>query len=425
MTSPNGHTTMSQRQASRALVRNPAIYEIAAQLPPEKGCSGPARYHPNHAYVLFCGLLSVFSSAVRTAEALRDGVWDDLRDEAMRAWPDDQKRWLPAKPITLNQWNHVKRKYLKDRANLEAMIERFAETAAGQAKDLGLLQPGAGSATHPSVFNTIAGDGVAIRQLSSRYTARGFKTGTGEWVPGNNIVHFSVRGDDPHCRVILDFDAVRAGAEADTATQVLDRVLGRNPGVEVVVYDGAFKGKHLAWLIREWGVIGISPPASDKQPWVLGRFPVSGGRHQDAMLVAHAGRLMVEVIRFDGESELLPLTRVKLAWRPNADSHRLYGDFELPVAAGGGRILGIQFHAIDEDQAKGFNRAENLRPIPKGDDEYQTYYGRRNDAEAINRVLKDTLWGRRAHSKDTEGVLLDFLGFGLLINSTAIDIHGP
>jgi hypothetical protein len=50
---------------------------------------------------------------------------------------------------------------------------------------------------------------------------------------------------------------------------------------------------------------------------------------------------------------------------------------------------------------------------------YKELYGRRNDAEAQNRMLDDSLWPGRAHSMGAQRHLLDWLGYGLVVNAVA------
>jgi hypothetical protein len=44
-------------------------------------------------------------------------------------------------------------------------------------------------------------------------------------------------------------------------------------------------------------------------------------------------------------------------------------------------------HGDTEDEARRFNRTENVRPIPPADPDFARLFGRRNDAESINRAL--------------------------------------
>jgi len=72
---------------------------------------------------------------------------------------------------------------------------------------------------------------------------------------------------------------------------------------------------------------------------------------------------------------------------------------------------------------RGFNRTENVRPIPPADPDFARLYARRNDAESINRHLDDTLWLGRAHSIGHTRQHLNLLGYALAVNSVALHEH--
>ena len=50
-------------------------------------------------------------------------------------------------------------------------------------------------------------------------------------------------------------------------------------------------------------------------------------------------------------------------------------------------------------------------------------YGRRSDAESINRGLEDSLYLRRAHSVGHARQHVNLLGYALMVNSLALDQH--
>jgi hypothetical protein len=77
----------------------------------------------------------------------------------------------------------------------------------------------------------------------------------------------------------------------------------------------------------------------------------------------------------------------------------------------------VRLHGNDEDERRGLNRAENLRPIPPSDPDFGRLYGRRNDAESLNRALEDSLYLGRAHSLGWVRQRTDLLGFALMHNA--------
>jgi len=76
-----------------------------------------------------------------------------------------------------------------------------------------------------------------------------------------------------------------------------------------------------------------------------------------------------------------------------------------------------------EDERRGLNRAENLRAIPPTDPDFARLYGRRNDAESINRAVDDALYLRRAHSVGYRGQQSDLLGYAHKVNCVSRSRH--
>jgi hypothetical protein len=68
------------------------------------------------------------------------------------------------------------------------------------------------------------------------------------------------------------------------------------------------------------------------------------------------------------------------------------------VELGGGTVV-VRLHGTAEDEARRFNRTENIRPIAPTDPDFAHLFRQRNDAESINRALEDTMYLRRAHSR--------------------------
>ena len=83
----------------------------------------------------------------------------------------------------------------------------------------------------------------------------------------------------------------------------------------------------------------------------------------------------------------------------------------------------IRLDSDAADRARGFNRTEYVRAIPPGDPDFKALYGRRADAESINRGLEDSLYLRRAHSVGHARQALNLLGYALMVNSLAVRQH--
>jgi hypothetical protein len=93
-----------------------------------------------------------------------------------------------------------------------------------------------------------------------------------------------------------------------------------------------------------------------------------------------------------------------------------------PDWAGGGSVT-VRLHGNAEDQERGLNRTENVRPIPPDDPDFARLYARRNDAESINRHLDDTMWLGRAHSIGHARQHVNLIGFAISVNSVALHEH--
>jgi hypothetical protein len=118
-----------------------------------------------------------------------------------------------------------------------------------------------------------------------------------------------------------------------------------------------------------------------------------------------------------GDPELVLLKRIRTTVRPRKrGGYAGHNGYLLPEEFGGGE-LSLRLHGNDEDKRRGLNRAENLRAIPPSDPDFKRLFARRNDAESINRGLKDTLYLGRAHSVGHLGQEADLLGYALMTNA--------
>lgn len=98
---------------------------------------------------------------------------------------------------------------------------------------------------------------------------------------------------------------------------------------------------------------------------------------------------------------------------------RWYADYRLPDHYDN-QIITVRLHGNAEDEARRFNRTENVRPIPPGDPDFARLYPRRLDAESINRGIDESLWIGRAHSVGHARQHLNLLGCALMVNGLAL-----
>jgi hypothetical protein len=123
---------------------------------------------------------------------------------------------------------------------------------------------------------------------------------------------------------------------------------------------------------------------------------------------AQGGALCVSSLDHNGEQVLAECTRTKTIRRANDDGiFRFYNAYLTPA---GDEVL-MRLDTTEQDKLRKLNRSENLRQIAQNDLDFKRLYGRRSDAESINRALDDTLWLRRAHSKGAARQSVNLLGF--------------
>ncbi len=113
----------------------------------------------------------------------------------------------------------------------------------------------------------------------------------------------------------------------------------------------------------------------------------------------------------NGQPVPVRLTRIKTERREDVNAYRWYNLYQMPDSSGGGEV---RVPLLNDGKN---SIAENHRAIPPDDPDYFDLYHIRSDAESLNRAFDDSLWLRRSHSMGTIAHLLDWLGFGLAINS--------
>ncbi len=251
----------------------------------------------------------------------------------------------------------------------------------------------------------------------------------------------ATRTAQTHGRIILDVDWVPTpGGEAKTVMGCFDRLRPHLPGAQGVIYDTALRGVHHQHLLRDLGWLSVNKitaaVASVKEPrrkdgrraeksaFVEDRtITIADGTTTTIHLFARAGAIGIAEPADTGELVFSELERIRT--QRNVDksgNHRWYNTYQLPQYLDA-RTITIRLHSNSDDEARKFNRTENVRPIPPSDPDFAALYRRRNDAESINRALDDTLWLRRAHSIGHHRQHLNLITHALGVNSLAVHRH--
>jgi hypothetical protein len=459
MTAPVG---ISALQRVEALVANPALYAFATVVPVQRRSDGGRpRHYPPFMWVLYDALLSVYGSGRQVeAELAHPLIWGRLRDMIRSRFPTEPEMWLPVTPMRRHHYLYGRTRYLTSPDVLDRLGAIHREHATIQARQLGLLDPdGGGSWTHPDLGRVIHGDGKVITPLFKAKpgdrivnkttgevhyprvepSASLHIEGTGEAAWGCKYVIAATRGTTVNARIILDVAYVAtSGGEAAQAVTIFTRLAPLVPGAQAVIYDGALRGVHHQTLMRDHGLLTVNKVAAhtgvrnktnkgrervEKTCYVETKTIATPTGPADIRIFATAGQIGVTELTDTGQTTFIPLARIRTHRTPTKTGlYRWYNDYRLPDTLGAG-VLTIRLHANQDDTQRRFNRTENVRPIPADDPDFTRLYGRRNDAESINRHLDDTLWLRRAHTIGHHRQTLNLYTYALGINAIATQLH--
>jgi hypothetical protein len=196
-----------------------------------------------------------------------------------------------------------------------------------------------------------------------------------------------------------------------------------------VIYDGALRGVHHADLMKNLGWLSINKvqaaevatrdgkPVKRVEKMVHTEDKVVNGRTY--RLYSQGGNLGIAETDHNGDQTFVPLKRIKTSRRTDKSGYRFYNFYLLP----NGDSIMVLLDTTDDDKVRKLNRSEHVRQIPPADPEFKKLYGRRTDAESINRYLDDSLWIGRAHSKGAQRQSVNLIGFSIMVNSLAIHLH--
>ncbi|HLI56332.1 MAG TPA: hypothetical protein VKY26_04770 [Actinomycetota bacterium] len=447
-----------------AILRNPELYELAALIPqPSREKGGRSRDYPDFMYLAYEALISVYASARQVeAELAHKVVWKLMRRTVKKMFPDDESMRLPSRPMRRHHYLYGRNRYLSNPAVLEGLAKLHRELAAGQARELGLMDPEEpGSWTHPHLSRMLYSDGKVITPLyktkagdewvdkrTGEIKQRRYEPdadlhfeGTGEVAYGTKFVLVAVRSEEIRGRMILDLEWVPdKGGEAKVAMGCFQRLHPLVPGAQGVIYDTALRGTHHQVLLREMGLMPVNRvtaavAGSNKPRRAEGRrveksvhvedreIALTDGCKRTARIYARGGAIGLGELTDKGELDFVELPRMRTHRNQDASGlFRWYNEYVLPELYGG-KHLTVRLYNNDEDAACKFNRTENVRPIASSDPDFKKLYARRSDSESINRGLEDTLYLNRAHSVGHARQHVNLLGYALMVNSLALHEH--
>ena len=460
---------LTTNQQIAAIFSHPALYQLGALIPAKSPVGRPA-HHPGYLLLGYGVLARLYRSSIRVQTELSDPTtWAVVQNTvaAMAAARPDLVNQLPGdRAPGWEAFRYARDRYLSDPDVLTELQQLFTEAAVAQAREQGLLDPaGPGSLSRPDRSRIVYGDGTVVRPLyrpptATRATdpATGAATVTylgaaGEPVPaptrrfdpdaadyhghtgpvhGQNFVALYARGNHPHQRVVLAVDRVpRPGQEADTAVAAIKRLhTVAGSGIQAIVYDGAMRGVHIDDLMTNHGLLVINKVhASAKTAARRGKtanprwYPLGTWAHDTPtgdcthQLAAVDGA--VSEIGLDDTGKPVVLARLdrKQVKRPRRASGKYHFNVAYTVPCDQTPFLAwVTPHR--QPGESDHRRADAVRVIAEGEDDFTRLYGLRNDAESFNSQLKRSLLVDRAMSLGGKRQLLDVLCYGLLQNAT-------
>jgi len=490
-TPPSDDDGMDITEVIQAVFGNPDLYDAADAVPPRSklkpGC--PADY-PTWALVGYGLLIGEYSSSRKTHTAMRvphnwalvlqtvaatrsQETVDALRDKAKRVGPD-RNHW--------NYWSRV------NNVHWESIERTLGPLFVKQAREQGLLDPERRvTYASPDQANTIYGDGKVMTGPTRARKGLTFNSDTGEWlhkgrpvrhdpasalwieggddgenVYGTKFVFTSVRGPGFYNKVNLDMDKqTKDGpSEANLALAQAQRVVDlAGTGVHAITWDGALSAVHIDLLMREFGLVVVSPVKAKSNPDGIRSGKVAASRIEKERhyatvkdrsqhgpcrhnLVMRGGRLGQVLIDNAGKETWVPLRINKLVRTGQPGAYRWYHELTIDCptndehttrctdgdAGGctlgqpGGCATGSHPYRLPLVQTKNdtdaeFLRSEYVRQLPPDTQGYARTYGRRPPAESDNAQREQRYtWGRLPAYGEQQQSLLMLLG-SLLDNS--------
>lgn len=422
-----------------AVLACPLIHTIAAAVQPRR--AGRPTRHPLALHLAWAALARGYGSGnCLDAELAKGSLWEDIVDRynrGARSHPDGIEARDGIDKLYADTHRHTRDRFCEP-DTLEDLCDAFTAAAVHLAQQIGLLTPGGtGSRTRPSDTCAIYGDGTILRPIYSGEAGHRRDPDAilhhrhDGAVIGTKLVHFAVRGPEPHRRIILAVDHVAdPGREADRAVELVRKIHAQAAdSISAVVYDGAFRGTHHDTLMTELGLTVINKPhgtRSDK-PRTL---PLGTWSHDtptgpcDHLLVSHGGSVCAATLDDSGRPHISdPFERVQVR-RYQRPGNRYRFSIGVRVRCPAGNFVAwISPHPADGDTNHG--RADQLRLVPPHECLFDDLYGLRNDSEAINANYKRTHSFDRAPVLGWKRQLFDLLAWAILNNSIAWWHHSP
>lgn len=429
---------------------------IDNELEPTRG-GRPAKYNTRLKLALLAGSLH-YGGDLSTATQLQRSNWESL-DKAIHHL--DPSFPLPPEWPTRDTMRKF-RDRLADRPELVAALrDRSRKLATQAAMEIGALLPGATLDANTPIssclvadqttlalaatelkdpVNNLTGESDDLTKRRTRLMGTDAIDGTGTRVHGNTIVSASVYTGYPNERIIIDTAVLpRVGNEDDPAlldhrsegrfwVELLESL--REDGINrdhiaAIIHDGAVKGEHVESLIRDHGIVVLTPVALTDTvisiPTVT--FANDDGTTCTHFLTARKSELCAEVLGKGDRAHTTRLEHLSVEIVTGPDGYRALGVWAIPCAiAGAPHIYPLAVEGRLSTVPRGSKRpteamvVESLRPVPASSAIHKRLYTwSRTVAESTNNRIKLLLerrdrqrtWNERRLAVDLVTVMLE------------------
>lgn len=468
----NDRDVMDITQVVEAVFGNEDLYRLAALVPKrEKIKPGAPADFPAWAMVGYGVMIRAHHSSRATHASLRvPRNWQHVLEVVARTAGQQTVDALRPKARrhgpNRNHWNYW---FKVNKAHGDAIEELYVPLAVAQAKEQGLLDPNVpvtyGS---PNQGNTIYGDGKVHKGPVRHRAGLTFDNGTGEvlragrptrtdpssamWIQGGDDgedvfgakgVYTSVRGSGWLNNVCLTVTRqVKGGpTEAEIAMDQARKVMqAAGDGVHAHAWDGAMTHVNIDELMREHGLVAISPVKAKSNPdgvrsgkkapsriekdrqYETVTFRTEHGpcRHDLHLL---GGRLGETVVDGTGTKTWVPLPIDALERRGDIGAYRFYHRVRIECDLNGDHPYRLPLVQSQADTDAGLLRSEYLRQLPPDTKGYARAYGSRPPAESDNARRENGYTWHRIAAYGGDGQFLLMLLGNVLDNSKSRWAH--
>lgn len=455
---------ISDLQHGRMVLRSPQFWEVAWCLPGNvrrTGKRGKPAHYPAWVLLFLATMTTVWGSqkAAITQVCLDKSTWLAYRRLAKKHLPEGWDM-PPKQPPQRHHLSYFVRLWKRPEwaRVVEQAASTFRSTSIEFATELGHLPAGEKLRYDcPNPSQWIAFDGTVYKGPTNNRTRRpervdsacGWHNKFGEErarVWGSKFVFGSLRSEDYHGRLIIDFEHVRGpnditgiGDEGRAIVAMAKRIRAEAPGMRGVIVDGVLRDTHISEL-SSVNLHTINRPTAQRNPHrktkgtnnrsrlektmklTVVRHERANGRACEHHIWAIGGNLAEQVLDASGKSTWVLLTHEKVSSRRNKDGtwrHYVHATLTCNQAS---VPLTVPLHHQPKEGAP-LKRGEVLRYYPPTSWQFGVLYGRRNDTESLHNEMKRAMPRLPAYS--VAGQRLFVLAYAIRHNAATLALTHP